>query len=182
MFTEYHPYLNGKLNNRWFCFQRHLTHVYRQTMQQRWRSIRGSHLASHHLNSGFNWLDPIPQPHWLWDGQISLQALSNIGFKYWCFDGAMVSIFGIARSWGHVPFGSFTLLSAQGYVQYNQCNTNWWCAMANYLTLVWWFHSQQPPPTWMKAEHTVWFRDPCLLFKMMLENPDFQNSFDYAPF
>ena len=34
----------------------------------------------------------------------------------------------------------------------------------------------------MKAEHTVWFRDPRLLFKMMLENPDFQNSFNYAPF
>jgi len=38
------------------------------------------------------------------------------------------------------------------------------------------------PLSWMKAEHTVWFRDPRLLFKKMLENPDFQDSFDYAPF
>lgn len=38
------------------------------------------------------------------------------------------------------------------------------------------------PPSWMKAGHTIWFRDPRLLFKKMLENPDFQDSFDYAPF
>jgi hypothetical protein len=37
------------------------------------------------------------------------------------------------------------------------------------------------PPSWMKTEHEVWFRDPRLLFKKMLENPDFRNSFDYAP-
>jgi hypothetical protein len=38
------------------------------------------------------------------------------------------------------------------------------------------------PPSWMKAEHTVWFREPRLLFKQMLENPDFQHSFDYVPY
>ena len=38
------------------------------------------------------------------------------------------------------------------------------------------------PPSWMKTGHDIWFRDPCLLFKKMLENPDFQNSFDYAPY
>lgn len=38
------------------------------------------------------------------------------------------------------------------------------------------------PPSWMKAGHTVWFRDPRLLFKKMLENPDFGDSFDYAPY
>jgi len=38
------------------------------------------------------------------------------------------------------------------------------------------------PPSWMETEHTVWFRDPRLLFKKMLENPDFRDSFDYAPY
>ena len=38
------------------------------------------------------------------------------------------------------------------------------------------------PPLWMTAGHTVWFRDPCLLFKRMLENLDFQHSFNYAPY
>lgn len=38
------------------------------------------------------------------------------------------------------------------------------------------------PPSWMKAGHTVWFRDPRSLFRKMLENPDFQHSFDYAPY
>lgn len=35
---------------------------------------------------------------------------------------------------------------------------------------------------WMKQEYTIWFRDPRLLFKNMLENPDFADSFDYAPY
>ena len=38
------------------------------------------------------------------------------------------------------------------------------------------------PPSWMTAEHTVWYRDPRLLFKKMLENRDFKTSFDYAPY
>lgn len=38
------------------------------------------------------------------------------------------------------------------------------------------------PPSWMKAGHTIWFRSPRLLFKKMLENHDFQHSFDYAPY
>jgi hypothetical protein len=38
------------------------------------------------------------------------------------------------------------------------------------------------PPSWMNAGHTIWFRDPVLLFKNMLANPDFNDSFDYAPY
>jgi Plavaka transposase len=33
----------------------------------------------------------------------------------------------------------------------------------------------------MKNEYTIWFRDPLLLFKHMLENPSFASFFDYAP-
>jgi hypothetical protein len=36
-------------------------------------------------------------------------------------------------------------------------------------------------PKWMTADYTVWYRDPRLLFLNMLENPDFVESFDYAP-
>lgn len=36
-------------------------------------------------------------------------------------------------------------------------------------------------PSWMEDEHTIWFRDPRLLFKNMLENPDFAKHFDYSP-
>ena len=32
----------------------------------------------------------------------------------------------------------------------------------------------------MESEYTIWFRDPCLLFKNMLENPEFAEHFDYA--
>jgi hypothetical protein len=38
------------------------------------------------------------------------------------------------------------------------------------------------PPSWMKAGHTVWFREPRLLFKKMLENADFRDFFDYSPY
>jgi len=37
-------------------------------------------------------------------------------------------------------------------------------------------------PKWMTNEYEIWFRDPRLLFKTMLGNRDFHNSFDYAPF
>jgi hypothetical protein len=37
------------------------------------------------------------------------------------------------------------------------------------------------PPAWMNDEYTIWFRDPLLLFRNMLENPSFANFFDYAP-
>lgn len=30
------------------------------------------------------------------------------------------------------------------------------------------------------SEYTIWFCDSCLLFKIMLENPDFARSFDYT--
>jgi Plavaka transposase len=40
----------------------------------------------------------------------------------------------------------------------------------------------EPPPLWMESEYTIWFRDPRLLFKTMLENPDFARFFDYTPY
>jgi len=39
-----------------------------------------------------------------------------------------------------------------------------------------------PSPPWMQAENTVWYRDPRMLFKNMLKNPEFADHFDYAPF
>lgn len=38
------------------------------------------------------------------------------------------------------------------------------------------------PPKWMDAEYAIWYRDPHQLFLNMLRNPDFENSFDYAPY
>ena len=40
---------------------------------------------------------------------------------------------------------------------------------------------QIPPSLWMQSEYTIWFRDPWLLSKNMLGNPDFAKSFDYHP-
>ena len=37
-------------------------------------------------------------------------------------------------------------------------------------------------PAWMENEYTIWFRDPLLLFRNMLENPSFADFFDYAPY
>lgn len=37
-------------------------------------------------------------------------------------------------------------------------------------------------PPWMEAKYTVWYRDPHTLFKHMIENPEFADHFDYAPF
>lgn len=36
-------------------------------------------------------------------------------------------------------------------------------------------------PRWMETEYVIWFRDPRLLLKNMLQNPEFADSFDYSP-
>ena len=38
------------------------------------------------------------------------------------------------------------------------------------------------PPDWMLKEYTVHFRDPLLIVRSMISNPDFKGQFDYAPF
>ncbi|KIM76997.1 hypothetical protein PILCRDRAFT_12366 [Piloderma croceum F 1598] len=37
-------------------------------------------------------------------------------------------------------------------------------------------------PPWMNAEYDVWFRNPRNLVHNIISNPDFNNSFDYAPY
>lgn len=37
-------------------------------------------------------------------------------------------------------------------------------------------------PSWMKAEHDIWFRNPRSLVHNLLSNPDFESGFHYAPF
>jgi len=37
-------------------------------------------------------------------------------------------------------------------------------------------------PAWMLAEYDVWFRDPKVVLRNQLRNPDFKDAFDYAPF
>ena len=36
-------------------------------------------------------------------------------------------------------------------------------------------------PDWMLAEYEVWFRDPHVLVKNMLANPDYKGQINYAP-
>jgi hypothetical protein len=38
-----------------------------------------------------------------------------------------------------------------------------------------------PVPQWMTAEYEVWFRDPHLVIKDMIGNPDYIGGFDMAP-
>lgn len=39
-----------------------------------------------------------------------------------------------------------------------------------------------PVPHWMTAEHTAWFRDPRKLIHNIIDNTDFKDEFDCAPF
>ena len=36
-------------------------------------------------------------------------------------------------------------------------------------------------PSWMTAEHTVWYRDPDQVIKNLLANPDFAGDMDFSP-
>lgn len=38
------------------------------------------------------------------------------------------------------------------------------------------------PPTWKLDEYEVWYRDPDVVIRNMLDNPDFNGQFDYAPY
>lgn len=38
------------------------------------------------------------------------------------------------------------------------------------------------PPNWQLQDYTVWFRDPDVVIKNLLDNPDFDGSFEYAPY
>ncbi|KAF9233282.1 hypothetical protein BU15DRAFT_80258 [Melanogaster broomeanus] len=37
-------------------------------------------------------------------------------------------------------------------------------------------------PSWQKESYQIWYRDPDHVVKVMLENPDFADQFDYAPY
>ncbi|KAF5378335.1 hypothetical protein D9615_008783 [Tricholomella constricta] len=37
-------------------------------------------------------------------------------------------------------------------------------------------------PSWKSAEYEVWYRDPDVVISNMLDNPDFNGQFDYAPY
>ncbi|EKM77022.1 hypothetical protein AGABI1DRAFT_101971 [Agaricus bisporus var. burnettii JB137-S8] len=37
-------------------------------------------------------------------------------------------------------------------------------------------------PTWKKKEYDIWYRDPDVVLKQMLNNPDFDGEFDYTPY
>ena len=37
-------------------------------------------------------------------------------------------------------------------------------------------------PKWMENKYEIWFRDPRLLFKNMLANPEFAGFFDYSQY
>lgn len=39
-----------------------------------------------------------------------------------------------------------------------------------------------PRPSWMDVEHVVWFRDPRMLVKNLIANPDFSGEFDFVPY
>lgn len=37
-------------------------------------------------------------------------------------------------------------------------------------------------PSWMTTKHEIWFRDPKVIMKNLMENPDFKDEFDVAPY
>jgi Plavaka transposase len=37
-------------------------------------------------------------------------------------------------------------------------------------------------PNWRKQEYDIWYRDPEVVVRNMLANPDFENEFEVAPY
>src|ERR1700747_955347 len=40
----------------------------------------------------------------------------------------------------------------------------------------------KPLPLWMDNKYDIWFRDPRMLIREMISNPDFASGFDYAQY
>ncbi|EDR02201.1 uncharacterized protein LACBIDRAFT_309800 [Laccaria bicolor S238N-H82] len=53
----------------------------------------------------------------------------------------------------------------------------WKCFTVSYTGDV-----QPSDPSWKSAEYEVWFRDPEVIMTQMLDNPEFNGHFDYAPY
>lgn len=53
----------------------------------------------------------------------------------------------------------------------------WKCFTVSYTGEV-----QADDPSWKSVEYEVWFRDPEVIMTQMLDNPDFDGQFDYAPY
>ena len=43
-------------------------------------------------------------------------------------------------------------------------------------------HLGPDPPSWQLQDYQVWYRDPDVVAANMLDNPDFDGEFDYAPY
>jgi hypothetical protein len=37
-------------------------------------------------------------------------------------------------------------------------------------------------PSWKKKDYDIWYRDPDVVLTQMIDNPDFDGEFDYAPY
>lgn len=42
--------------------------------------------------------------------------------------------------------------------------------------------SSGPYPSWMDDRQVIWYRDPLLILKRVIANPDFDKEFDYVPY
>jgi hypothetical protein len=43
-------------------------------------------------------------------------------------------------------------------------------------------HDTGDVPSWKKKEYEIWYQDPDVILTQMLENPNFDGEFDYAPY
>ncbi|KIJ12363.1 hypothetical protein PAXINDRAFT_83109 [Paxillus involutus ATCC 200175] len=54
----------------------------------------------------------------------------------------------------------------------------WKCLSMNYTGT----GADENSPSWQKESYHIWYRDPDHVVKVMLENPDFADQFDYTPY
>ena len=144
------------------------------TMQTKWNTLSNSWNATR---------SPGPTIWWL-DTYSSHVGLELVDFIFFCEPMSACNINFLLGLWGAsllchndaLPFTKHQEL-------YDTINWTliggvlWTCATLSYDGP----HPENMPP-WMSVEYTIWYQDPCMLFKNMLENPDFAHSFDYVPY
>lgn len=76
----------------------------------------------------------------------------------------------------HGPFHSFKDMYAM--IDATQCgDAPWKCFSTTYSGPV-----TENAPSWQLTSYDVWYRNPAVVIANLLENPDFDGQFDYAPY
>ena len=71
----------------------------------------------------------------------------------------------------------FELRGSSDWIEFDTGDAPWKCFKTSLDEEI-----DDTAPNWRKQEYEIWYRDPEVVARNMLANPDFDNEFDTAPY